>query len=67
MASAAGIRRATASSSATACSAAETMLEMGALTTITPQVKDEMRRILAEIQDGSFAQEWVAEDDNGRP
>jgi ketol-acid reductoisomerase len=34
---------------------------------ITPQVKDEMRRILAEIQDGSFAQEWVAEDDNGRP
>src|SRR5436853_2011021 len=24
---------------------------------ITPQVKDEMRRILAEIQDGSFAQE----------
>jgi ketol-acid reductoisomerase len=34
---------------------------------ITPQVKDEMRRILSEIQDGSFAQEWVAEDDNGRP
>ena len=34
---------------------------------ITPQVKDEMRRILAEIQDGSFAQEWVTEDDNGRP
>ena len=34
---------------------------------ITQQVKDEMRRILAEIQDGSFAQEWVAEDDNGRP
>jgi ketol-acid reductoisomerase len=34
---------------------------------ITPQVKDEMRRILAEVQDGSFAREWVAEDDNGRP
>ena len=34
---------------------------------ITQQVKDEMRRILAEIQNGSFAQEWVAEDDNGRP
>jgi ketol-acid reductoisomerase len=34
---------------------------------ITPQVKDEMRRILTEIQDGTFAQEWVAEDDNGRP
>ena len=34
---------------------------------ITQQVKDEMRRILAEIQDGRFAREWVAEDDNGRP
>jgi ketol-acid reductoisomerase len=34
---------------------------------ITPAVKDEMRRILTEIQDGSFAREWVAEDDNGRP
>ncbi|HEU0086575.1 MAG TPA: ketol-acid reductoisomerase [Pseudonocardiaceae bacterium] len=34
---------------------------------ITPAVKDEMRRILAEIQDGSFAREWVTEDDNGRP
>ncbi|MFL6147101.1 MAG: ketol-acid reductoisomerase [Pseudonocardiaceae bacterium] len=34
---------------------------------ITPEVKDEMRRILSEIQDGRFAQEWVTEDDNGRP
>lgn len=34
---------------------------------ITSEVKDEMRRILAEIQDGRFAQEWVTEDDNGRP
>ncbi|MGH3832711.1 MAG: ketol-acid reductoisomerase [Pseudonocardiaceae bacterium] len=34
---------------------------------ITPEVKAEMRRILAEIQDGRFAQEWVTEDDNGRP
>jgi ketol-acid reductoisomerase len=34
---------------------------------ISSAVKDEMRRILAEIQDGSFAREWVAEDDNGRP
>ena len=34
---------------------------------ITPAVKEEMRRILTEIQDGSFAREWVAEDDNGRP
>jgi ketol-acid reductoisomerase len=34
---------------------------------ITPAVKEEMQKILAEIQDGRFAQEWVAEDDNGRP
>ncbi|MBA2310596.1 MAG: ketol-acid reductoisomerase [Pseudonocardiales bacterium] len=34
---------------------------------ITPAVKDEMRRILTEIQDGSFAKEWVDEDDAGRP
>ena len=34
---------------------------------ITPATKDEMRTILAEIQDGSFAREWVAEDDAGRP
>jgi len=29
--------------------------------------KKEMKRILGEIQDGTFAREWVAEDDNGRP
>jgi ketol-acid reductoisomerase len=34
---------------------------------ITPAVKEEMSRILSEIQDGSFAKEWIAEDDNGRP
>jgi ketol-acid reductoisomerase len=34
---------------------------------ITAQTKDEMRRILGEIQDGTFAAEWVAEDENGRP
>ena len=34
---------------------------------ITAEVKDEMRRILTEIQDGSFAHEWVTEDYNGRP
>ncbi|MQA14151.1 MAG: ketol-acid reductoisomerase [Pseudonocardiaceae bacterium] len=34
---------------------------------VGPAVKEEMRRILAEVQDGSFAREWVAEDDNGRP
>jgi ketol-acid reductoisomerase len=34
---------------------------------ITAQTKEEMRKILGEIQDGSFAREWVAEDENGRP
>jgi ketol-acid reductoisomerase len=34
---------------------------------ITPAVKAEMQKILAEIQDGSFAREWVAEDEAGRP
>jgi ketol-acid reductoisomerase len=34
---------------------------------ISPAVKQEMRKVLDEIQDGSFAREWVAEDDNGRP
>jgi ketol-acid reductoisomerase len=33
---------------------------------VTPSVKEEMRKILAEIQDGRFATEWVGEDDNGR-
>jgi len=34
---------------------------------ISPAVKDEMRKILTEVQDGTFAREWVGEDDNGRP
>src|ERR1044071_54776 len=34
---------------------------------ITAQTKEEMRKILGEIQDGTFAREWVAEDDAGRP
>ena len=34
---------------------------------ISPGVKAEMRRILDEIQDGSFAKEWVSEDEAGRP
>jgi ketol-acid reductoisomerase len=34
---------------------------------IDERTKDEMRRILAEIQNGDFAREWVAEDDAGRP
>jgi ketol-acid reductoisomerase len=34
---------------------------------IDSRVKDEMRRILGEIQNGEFAREWIAEDDAGRP
>ncbi|MPZ63972.1 MAG: ketol-acid reductoisomerase [Pseudonocardiaceae bacterium] len=45
--------------------------EYGGLTrgprVVTPTVKDEMRKLLTEVQDGTFAREWVAEDDNGRP
>lgn len=33
---------------------------------ITEDVRDEMRRILAEIQDGSFAKEWILENQTGR-
>jgi ketol-acid reductoisomerase len=34
---------------------------------INAAVKDEMRKILSEVQSGEFAREWIAEDDNGRP
>ena len=34
---------------------------------VTEATKAEMKRILAEIKDGTFAREWVAEDDAGRP
>jgi ketol-acid reductoisomerase len=34
---------------------------------ITDATREEFRRILAEIQSGSFAREWIAEDDAGRP
>ena len=34
---------------------------------ITAETKAEMRRILSEIRDGTFAREWVAEDEAGRP
>ncbi len=34
---------------------------------IGPEAKAEMRRILQEIRDGSFAREWVAENEAGRP
>jgi ketol-acid reductoisomerase len=34
---------------------------------VDERVKDQMRRILAEVKSGEFAREWVAEDDAGRP
>ena len=34
---------------------------------IDEHVKENMERILKEIQDGSFAREWIAENDEGRP
>jgi ketol-acid reductoisomerase len=34
---------------------------------VTDQTKAEMKRILGEIQDGTFAREFIAEDDAGRP
>ena len=33
---------------------------------ITDETREEMRRILAEIRDGSFADEWIAESRGGR-
>ncbi|MCY4001604.1 MAG: ketol-acid reductoisomerase [Bacteroidetes bacterium] len=34
---------------------------------IGPQVKQEMKRILSEIQSGQFAQEWIQECEEGQP
>jgi ketol-acid reductoisomerase len=34
---------------------------------INDDTKAEMSRILSDIQSGSFAREWVDEDDQGRP
>jgi ketol-acid reductoisomerase len=34
---------------------------------IDESVKDRMREVLKEIQDGSFAKDWIAENDEGRP
>ncbi len=34
---------------------------------VDARTKEEMKKILGEIQDGTFAREWIAEDDNGRP
>jgi ketol-acid reductoisomerase len=34
---------------------------------ITPQVKEEMKKILSDIQDGTFTKALIADDDAGRP
>jgi ketol-acid reductoisomerase len=34
---------------------------------ITPRTKEEMRKILDEIQSGEFAKEWIGENEAGRP
>jgi len=34
---------------------------------IDDHVKEQMRKILREVQSGEFAREWIAEDDAGRP
>jgi ketol-acid reductoisomerase len=34
---------------------------------ISPEVKAEMKRILADIQSGRFAKEWVLENNAGQP
>lgn len=34
---------------------------------ITDNTKKEMKKILSEIQDGTFATKWIAENKNGRP
>ena len=34
---------------------------------IDETVKQNMRKVLDQIQDGSFAKEWISENDEGRP
>ena len=34
---------------------------------VSEQVRDEMRRLLAEIRDGSYARGWIEENEQGRP
>ena len=34
---------------------------------ITEQTKQEMKKVLAEVQDGSFARSWIEENEKGRP
>ena len=33
---------------------------------ITEETKKEMKKVLSEIQDGTFASKWIAENNNGR-
>lgn len=33
---------------------------------VTPETKAEMKKVLSEIQDGTFASKWIAENKNGR-
>jgi ketol-acid reductoisomerase len=34
---------------------------------ITGETRKEMKKLLAEIQDGSFARKWIEENERGRP
>ena len=34
---------------------------------VDEHVKENMKKVLAAVQDGSFAREWIAENDEGRP
>ena len=34
---------------------------------ITDATRQEMKQVLAEVQDGTFAKKWIAENENGRP
>ena len=34
---------------------------------VDEHVKDNMKKVLAAVQDGTFAREWIAENDEGRP
>ena len=34
---------------------------------VSPAVREEMRRLIAEIRDGSYARGWIEENQHGRP
>jgi ketol-acid reductoisomerase len=34
---------------------------------VTDQTRDEMRRMLAEIREGTYARTWIGENEQGRP